>query len=92
MNDIYLYQLSNLTYITRLNTTSISSDVYYHLEYTRDTSIDEYTVWRSYRLLNNKQENIQLNPPIIAKPYSIKYQTNTNEFLCTIRIFRMYIY
>ncbi|CAF2956266.1 unnamed protein product, partial [Rotaria sp. Silwood2] len=25
------------------------------------------TIWRSYRLLNNKQENIQLDPPIIVK-------------------------
>jgi len=60
-----LILLSNITYITRLNIKS--SNLHYHLEYTRDNSIDQYTLWRSYRLLNNKEENIQLDPPIIAK-------------------------
>jgi hypothetical protein len=60
-----LISLSNITYITRLNIKS--SNIYYHLEYTRDNSIDQYTKWRSYHLLNNKEENIQLDPPMIAK-------------------------
>lgn len=44
-----------------------SEDIYYHLEYTRENSIDQFTIWRSYRLLNNKEENLQFDPPIIAK-------------------------
>jgi hypothetical protein len=60
-----LISLPNITYITRLNIKSLN--LYYHLEYTRDNSINEYTIWRSYSLLNNKDEIIQLNPPIIAK-------------------------
>ncbi|CAF3586766.1 unnamed protein product [Rotaria socialis] len=67
-NEPYLLiSLSNLTYVTRLNIKTISSDIYYHLEYTRDNSINQYTTWRSYRLLNNKEENIQLDPPVIVK-------------------------
>lgn len=62
-----LISLSNLTYITRMNIKTISSNVYYHIEYTRDNLIHQYTTWRPYRLLNNKQESIHLNPPIIVK-------------------------
>jgi hypothetical protein len=73
--------LSNLTYITRLHIKSISSDFFYHLEYTRENLIDQYTVWRSYRLLNMKQENIQLDPPMIAK-YVRLYLKQTKKDLC----------
>ncbi|CAF5132884.1 unnamed protein product, partial [Rotaria sp. Silwood1] len=67
-NEPYLLiSLSNLTYITRLNIKTISSNIYYHLEYTRDNLINHYTIWHSYRLLNNKHETIQLDPPIIVK-------------------------
>ena len=37
------------------------------MEYTRDDSIDLHTIWRSYRLLTTKDENLSLDPPIIAK-------------------------
>ena len=71
--------LSNLTYITRLNIKSIASQLYYHLDYTRDDSIDQHTIWRSYRLLNNKEENIQLNPPMIVKHIRLNFkQIKTN--------------
>jgi hypothetical protein len=72
-----LISLSNITYITRLNIKS--SNLYSHLEYTRDHSIDQYTIWRSYRLLNNNEGNIHLDPPIIAKHIRINIkQTKTN--------------
>ncbi len=60
--------LSNLTYITHLEIKSkLSSDIDYRLEYTRENQIDQYTIWRSYRLLNNQQGRIFLDPPMIAK-------------------------
>jgi hypothetical protein len=60
--------LSNLTYITHLEIKSkIPSDVDYRLEYTRENQIDQYTIWRSYRLINNQQGKIFLDPPMIAK-------------------------
>ncbi|CAF0736080.1 unnamed protein product [Adineta steineri] len=60
--------LSNLTYITSIEIKSkIPLDINYHLEYTRENTIDQYTIWRSYRLLNNKKEKIFLDPPMIAK-------------------------
>ncbi|CAF1306945.1 unnamed protein product [Rotaria sordida] len=60
--------LSNLTYITSIELKSkIFSNIDYRLEYTRENLIDQYTTWRSYRLLNNKQEKILFDPPIIAK-------------------------
>lgn len=49
-----LLSLSNITYITRMNIKSLN--IYYHLEYTRENLINHYTHWRSYRLLNNKDE------------------------------------
>jgi hypothetical protein len=82
-----IVSLSNLTYITRVNTTSISSDVYYDLEYTRENFIDGYTVWRSYRLLNNKQENIQLNPPIIAKHVRLHIKQAQTNFCIQLEFF-----
>ena len=66
-----LLSLSNLTYLTRLN---IKSVAYYHLEYTRDNFLDENTIWRSYNLLDNKQETIQLDPPMIAKHIRLNIQ------------------
>jgi hypothetical protein len=60
--------LSNLTYITHLEIKSkLSSDIDYRLEYTRENQIDQYTIWRSYRLLNTQQGRIFLDPPMIAK-------------------------
>jgi hypothetical protein len=74
-----LLSLSNLTYITRLHIKSISSDLYYHLEYTRDYSVHQDTIWHSYNLLNNKQENIQFDPPMIVKHIRLNIQpTKTN--------------
>jgi discoidin domain receptor family protein 2 len=60
--------LSNLTYITYIEIKSkILSDLDYRLEYTRENLIDQYTIWRPYRLSNNNQEKIFLDPPMIAK-------------------------
>ena len=60
--------LPNLTYITSIEIKpNIPSDIDYRLEYTRENIIDQYTIWRSYRLLSNKQEKIILDPPMIAK-------------------------
>jgi discoidin domain receptor family protein 2 len=60
--------LSNLTYITQIEIQSnLLSNIDYRLEYTRENIIDQYTIWRSYRLLNNKKEKILLDPPMIAK-------------------------
>ncbi|CAF1589518.1 unnamed protein product [Adineta ricciae] len=60
--------LANLTYITSLEIKSnILTNINYYLEYTRDNLIDQYTVWRSYRLLNTHQDQILLDPPMIAK-------------------------
>lgn len=73
-----LLSLSNITYITRMNIKSLN--IYYHLEYTRENLINHYTHWRSYRLLNNKDENIQFDPPIIAKHIRLnlkKLKTNS---------------
>jgi len=63
-----IVSLSNLTYITYIEIKSkIPSNIDYRLEYTRENSIDQYTIWRSYRYLDNKQEKIFLDPPMIAK-------------------------
>ncbi len=63
-----IVNLSNLTYITSIEIKSkIPLNIDYGLEYTRENQIDQYTIWRSYRLLNNKQEKIFLDPPMIAK-------------------------
>src|SRR4051794_32706293 len=51
-----LISLPNITYMTRLSTQS--SNFYYHLDYTRDYSIDSKTIWRSYRLLTTSEENL----------------------------------
>ena len=60
--------LGNLTYITHLEIKAkIPSNIDYRLEYTRENRVDSNTVWRSYRLLNNQQEKIFLDPPMIAK-------------------------
>ena len=57
--------LPNITYITRVKIKSLYS--HYHLDYTRDDSIDESTIWRSYRLLTTNDDDLTLDPPIIAK-------------------------
>ena len=44
-----------------------SLELSHHLEYTRDDSIHPHTIWRSYRLLSIKDENLSLDSPIIAK-------------------------
>ena len=60
--------LANLTYITSLEIKANTlTNINYHLEYTRDNLIDQSTVWRSYRLLNTHQDQILLDPPMIAK-------------------------
>jgi hypothetical protein len=72
--------LSNLTFITYIEIKSkIPSDINYRLEYTRDNQIDQYTIWRSYRSLNNQQEKIVLDPPMIAKHVRLSLkQTKSN--------------
>ncbi|CAF1367902.1 unnamed protein product [Adineta steineri] len=82
-----LLTLSNLTYITRLNTQSISKDIFYHIEYARDNLIDEYTTWHSYRLLDNKHENIELNPPIIAKHVRLFIKQSKPNFCVQLEFF-----
>jgi hypothetical protein len=60
--------LSNITYITNIEIKlNIVSDIDYRLEYTRENIIDQYTIWRSYRTLNNKQGKLSLDPPMIAR-------------------------
>ena len=71
----YLFiSLANLTYITRANIQSISPEIFYYLHYTRDNTIDSSTTWRSYRLLNNQQATISLDPPIIAKHLRLSFK------------------
>lgn len=60
-----LISFPTLSYITRLSTQS--SNFYYHLDYTRDYSIDSKTIWRSYRVLTTTEENLSLDPPMIAR-------------------------
>lgn len=59
--------LANLTFITAIEIKSSSSDIEYQLEYTRDTLLDQYTLWRSYRMSINDQERFLLDPPMIAR-------------------------
>ena len=81
-NEPYvIVSFSNLTYITSLNIKTKSSNINYYLEYTRNNMIHQYTIWRSYRLLNNKQESIKFDPPIIAKYIRLNIK-NINRSLC----------
>ena len=73
--------LSNLTYITHIEIKSISSNIDYRLEYTREDHYDHDTVWRSYRSLNNRQEKLLLDPPMIAKHVRLNLKA-TEENLC----------
>jgi hypothetical protein len=59
--------LSNITYITALEIKALSLDLDYRLDYTRENRIDANTIWRSYRSLNNQQERLSLDPPMIAR-------------------------
>ena len=51
------------------------------MQYTRDARISPATRWRSYRLLNNQQESIVLDPPIIARHVRIHVEQQ-HENLC----------
>ena len=53
----------------------------YRLEYTREEHYDHDTVWRSYRTLNNRQEKLLLDPPMIAKHVRLNLKA-TDEHLC----------
>ena len=60
--------LANLTYITSLEIRpNLATTLNYRLEYTRDQTVDRYTLWRSYRFLTDQQGKILLDPPMIAK-------------------------
>ncbi|UJR14931.1 hypothetical protein I4U23_001913 [Adineta vaga] len=86
--DRYLiFSLSNLTYITRFNMKSLSSQIHYFLEYTRDNSINEYTTWRSYPVVNNQDETIQLNPPMIAKYIRIRIKQKQINLCIQVEFF-----
>ena len=73
--------LSNLTYITHIEIKSISSNIDYRLEYTREDHYDHDTVWRSYRSLNNRREKLLLDPPMIAKHVRLNLKV-TEENVC----------
>ncbi|CAF2083900.1 unnamed protein product [Rotaria magnacalcarata] len=80
--------LSNLTYLTYIEIKSkLSSDLDYRLEYTRENIIDQYTIWRSYRLLNNKQEKIFLDPPMIAKHVRLTIKQLTKNICIQFELF-----
>ncbi|CAF1051429.1 unnamed protein product [Adineta ricciae] len=87
-HDRYLiFSLSNLTYLTRLTAKAEISDMHYYLEYTRDNSIDEHTAWRSYPLMNHKDEKMHLNPPIIAKYIRIQVKQTKVNLCIEIELF-----
>ena len=77
----------NLTYITRASIQSISPDISYYLHYTRDTTIDQSTTWRSYRLLNNQQATISLDPPIIAKHLRLNFKQRRTSACIQLEFF-----
>lgn len=65
-SELYIYHtFANLTYLTSIQYALINE--YFHLEYSRDETLNSLTLWRPYRLSNS-----QLNPPIIAKHLRIK--------------------
>ncbi len=80
--------LSNLTSITSIEIKSkIPSDIDYRLEYTRENRIDQYTIWRSYRLSNNKQDKIFLDPPMIAKHVRLNIKPMKKDFCVQFELF-----
>lgn len=81
LDPYFQVTLGNLTFITALEIRSSLSSLDYRLEYTREAIIDQNTMWRSYRALNNEQERIQLESPMIARHVRLTLK-NLKKSLC----------
>lgn len=66
--------LPNITFITALEMKSVSPNLEYRLEYTRETHLDSDTIWRVYRSLSHQQDRLTLEPPLIARHVRLTIQ------------------